>query len=201
MRLRRLLPAGLIAGCFFLTLRLSATSVQPPELDSLVRQSDYVVRAVVKSITPEWRVHAGSRYISSRVELEVREIIKGTPPAPLVLDLTGGKIGDDELIIQGMPRFEVGDERVLFVHGKHRKMMPIVALMHGIYPIVRDSRTGQDHVLRSNGQPLYSAQEVALPMDQSSAVKRQNPQARPLSAAAFASHIRQRAATPPQRER
>jgi hypothetical protein len=202
MRIRRFLPAGLIVGLLLLVLRLPATSVQPPELDSLVRQSDYVVRAVVKSATPEWRENAGRRYISTRVELEVREVIKGSPPVPLVLDLMGGRIGEDEMVVTGMPRFQVGDESVLFVHGKQRKMLPLVALMHGVYPVVRETRTGQDYVLRSNGQPLYSAQEVALPMDQASTFKRQNPQARPLTAGAFATQIRQRAVDQPtQRER
>jgi hypothetical protein len=198
---KRLLPLGWVVGLLSLVLRLPATSVQPPALDSLVGQSDYVVRAVVKSATSAWRENAGRRYISTRVELDVREVIKGMPPSPLVLDLVGGRVGDDELRIEGMPRFHVGDENVLFVHGKERKMMPLVALMHGVYPIVRETKTGQDYVLRSNGEPPYSAQEVSLPMDQPSTVKRQNPQARPLTAGAFATQIRQRASQPAQRER
>lgn len=199
----RSLLAALALGLMLLPAHLAATTVEPPDLDSLISQADYVVRAVVKAATPEWRENAGRRYISTRVELEVREVIKGAPPSPLVIDLVGGRIGEDELVVEGMPRFYAGDENVLFVHGQQRKMMPLVALMHGVYPVVREPKSGLDYVLRSNGQPLYSAQDVSLPMSQESSVKRQNPQARALTAGSFITQLKQRATLnrPNQREK
>jgi len=194
MNARRYLLAGLAMGLSFLP-RLPATTVEAPDFDSLISQSDYVVRAVVKSATAEWREHAGQLYIGTRVELEVREVIKGVPPSPLVLDLIGGRIGEDELAIQGMPKFQVGDENVLFVHGENRKMLPLVAMMHGVYPILRQATSGQEYVLRSNGLPLYSTKDVSLPMNQISAVQRRNPAARPLTATAFIRQIRDRVST------
>lgn len=191
---RRRILIGLALGLTLLP-RLSATTVEAPDLDSLINQSDYVVRAVVKSATAAWREHNGQRYIGTRVELEIREVVKGTPPSPLVLDLIGGRIGEDELAIQGMPRFYVGDENVLFVHGEKRKMLPLVALMHGVYPVMPAAGSGEAYVLRSNGLPLYSAEDVSLPMNRLSAVKQQNPAARPLTAAAFLRQIRDRVAT------
>lgn len=188
----RSLFAALALGLSLLSRPLLATTVEPPSLDSLVGQSDYVVRAVVKSTTPSWQEYEGRRYIRTAIELEVREVIKGTPPSPLVLDLVGGKIGEDELVIEGMPKFHVGDEHVLFVHGKERKLIPLVALMHGVYPVMREARSGQAYVLRSNGRPLYSADEVATPMSETSSIKRQNPLASPLTVGAFISQIRQR---------
>lgn len=200
MNARRYLLTGLALGLSLLS-RLPATTVDAPDIDSLINQSDYVVRAVVKSATAEWREHAGQRYIGTRVELEVSEVIKGTPPSPLVLDLIGGRIGEDELAIQGMPKFQVGDENVLFVHGEKRKMLPLVALMHGVYPILREARSGEAYVLRSNGLPLYSTQDVSLPMNRLSAVKQQNPSARPLTATAFIRQLRDRVATTPSTTR
>jgi hypothetical protein len=200
MRIRRLFLTGLAGGFLSLIAPLLATTVEPPSLDSLIGQSDYVVRAVVKSTTPEWREHEGRRYIRTAVELDVREVIKGAPPSPLVLDLIGGKIGDDELVVEGMPRLQVGEEHVLFVHGKQRRMMPLVALMHGIYPVMHDTKSGQRYALRSNGMPLYSAQDVSLPLTEVSSIKRQNPQARPLTVGAFISQIRQRALRTTTRE-
>jgi len=183
----------LLAWCLVLFLRLPATTVEPPNLDSLISQSDYIVRAVVKSATAEWHESAGRRFIGTRVELEVREVIKGAPPATLVLNLIGGRIGEDELVLEGMPRFQAGDENVLFVHGEERKMLPLVALMHGVYPVLREAKSGQEYVLRSNGMPLYSAQDVALPLNQLSSVKQRNPSARPLTPAAFIGQVRARA--------
>lgn len=198
----RFLLTGLAWGLVLPAL-LPATTVDAPDIDALIRQSDYVVRAVVKSATAEWREHAGQRYIGTRVELEIREVVKGAPPSPLVIDLIGGRVGEDELAIQGMPKFHAGDENVLFVHGENRRMLPLVAMMHGVYPIVREAGSGEAYVLRSNGLPLYSAQDVSLPMDRPSAVKQQNPSARPLTAGAFIRQIRDRVtpAQPTNREK
>ena len=61
MNARRYLLTGLALGLSLLP-RLPATTVDAPDIDSLINQSDYVVRAVVKSATAEWREHAGQRH-------------------------------------------------------------------------------------------------------------------------------------------
>lgn len=190
MTARRFLLLGL---ALLFSVRLAATTVEAPDIDSLINQSDYVVRAVVTAATPEWRQSPdGRRYIGTHVELALREVIKGAPPSPLVLDLIGGRVGQDELVVDGMPRFHVGDEQVLFVHGEQRKMFPLVAMMHGVYPVMHEAKSGQDYVLRSNGRPLYSLQDVAQPME--TAARPANPSARPLTATAFIAQIRARVA-------
>jgi hypothetical protein len=157
----------------------------------MVAASDYIVRAVVKSVTPEWRENPGKpgqRYIASRVELDIKEAIKGAPPQPLVLDFVGGKIGDKELIVDGAPKLEVGQESILFVRGNGRLVVPLVGMHHGHYPVRRDARTGQDQMLRSSGKLLYSEKEVSLPESAASSVA---PGAKPLSSSDFAARIRQ----------
>lgn len=174
----------------FLAGRTRATTVEAPDFDGLVDSADYVVRAVVKSVTSEWRENGGKRYIASKVELEVRDVIKGTPPTPLILELVGGRIGREELVIEGAPRFNPGEENVLFVQGNGRQFYPLVAIMHGVYPVFRDPRSGLDYIMRSSGRLLYSEQEVALPITSPSPLKRKNPWAMPLTAAAFIDKVR-----------
>lgn len=192
MHARRILVTGLALGLAFFTPHLRATTVEPPSFETLVNQSDYVVRAVVKSATPEWKESAGKPYISTHLELEVREVVKGTPPTPLTLDLLGGKIGEVELVVSGMPIFQVGDESVLFVYGAEKKLYPLVAMMHGVYPILHDTKSGQDYMLRANGMPLYSTADVSLPMEQLSTALKQSSVPRPLTPKAFIQEIRQR---------
>ena len=187
---RRFALLGLAVALLALPLRTLATSVVAPDFNTLVDQADYVVRAVVKSVNSEWREHDGQKFIASKIELEVKEVIKGTPPAPLVLDVVGGKIGDEELVIEGAPKFLVGDEDILFVQGNGRQVYPLVAMMHGRYPIFRDAKTGEKFVLRSNGMPLYSEQDVSLPMTRLSAAKIQNSGAKPMTADSFIQKIR-----------
>lgn len=139
-----------------------ATSVRAPEFSALVNDSDYIVRAKVQSVRSEF-IGPGGRKIVTWVELEVREIIAGVPPSPLVLRILGGKVGDREMILEGAPRFEVGEESILFVQGNGRQIYPLVAMMHGIYPIKREE-SGREFVTRGNRVPLQSTAEVAIPM-------------------------------------
>lgn len=201
MVMRHLIRLGLVL--VLLPLPVPATMVDAPDIDSLINQSDYIVRVVVRSATPEWREHAGRRYIGTKVVLEIREVVKGAPPAPLVLDLIGGRIGQDELVIEGMPVFHAGEQHVLFVHGEQRNMIPLVALMHGVYPIIREGPTGEEFVFRSNGQPLFRAQDVSQSMTEPRVGPQPATLARPLTAAAFISQIRERVAaqSPAQREK
>lgn len=169
-----------------------ATTVIAPDFDELANSADYVVRATVKSMTSEWRPNPDNPkhpYIGTRVELEVHEVIKGNPPSPLVLDLVGGRIGDEELTIDGAPKFKVGQESILFIQGNGRQIVPLVGMWHGHYPVRRDKRTGETQVMRDGGKLLYSEQEVSLPESALSTAAR-DPQARPLSCDEFADRIR-----------
>jgi hypothetical protein len=158
----RLLRFSSLALLFCLHAR--ATTVIPPEFDSLVQQADYVVRGKVASVSSEWREQNGHRNIVTLVTIDVSETIAGTPPTPLVLQMLGGKVGDKQLIVQGAPVFATGDEHILFIRGNGIQFNPLVALMHGQYPIKKDS-TGRAFVTRSDGSPLHDEKEVSLPIE------------------------------------
>jgi hypothetical protein len=184
-----------LAACAMLALAtaLRATTIITPDFDSMVGTSDYIVRAVVKSVVSEWRPNPdrpGHRYIGTLVELDVKEVIKGTPPSPLVLDLVGGKIGDRQLIIDGAPKFTVGQESILFVKGNGRQIIPLVGMEHGFYPVRRDKRTGQDQVTRSGGKLIYSEKELSQPDSATATPPVRDAKAQPLSSADLAERIR-----------
>lgn len=177
--------------CFVLATGGRATTVNPPEFPDLVNQSDFIVRAVVKSVISEY-ARPGSRKIITKVELEVREVIAGTPTQPLVLRVLGGKVGQEEMIIEGAPWFKVGDEGVYFVQGNGRQIYPLVAMMHGVYPVKRGA-DGREFITRSNRVPLQDTAEVALPMTDGGAAELQRRMSRPdqaLTPAEFARQIR-----------
>ena len=195
MPLRRLASLGLVVA-LLLPLRAFATTVEAPEFKDLVGLADYVVRGVVVSVSSEWRqAKDGRSYIASQIEIEVSDVIRGTPPQKVVLELVGGRVGDDELTIEGAPKFQIGEEDIFFVRGNGQQFYPLVGIMHGVYPILHNFKSGGDYVLRSNGMPLYSEQDVSLPMTRLSSVKVQNPAAPPMTADTFIRLVRQ----PPDR--
>jgi hypothetical protein len=168
---------------------LRATSIVPPEFPDLVNQSDFIVRAVVKSVVSDY-ARPGSRKIITMVEMDVREVIAGTPTQPLVLRVLGGKVGQEEMIIEGAPRFTVGDEGIYFVQGNGRQIYPLVAMMHGVYPIKREA-DGREFITRNNRVPLRDTAEVALPMTDGGAAELQRRMSRPDQALTPADFVRQ----------
>ena len=167
-----------------------ATSVIAPDFDHLVSGADYVVRAVVKSVTSEYRTTPQGKAIFTKVELQVLETITGTPPSPLVLEMLGGTVDGVTLRVEGTPRFHVGDEDILFVQNNGRQYYPLVGIMNGKYPIKHDATTGAAYVARSNGTPLYDEKEVKQEMTSAGTVQAQHAGQQPLSPAAFAGKIR-----------
>jgi len=199
--LRLLLPAlatrftlGGFALLLALTpLRVAATTVVPPTFEELVNESEYVVRTVVKSLTYERRERNGQSLIYTLVEFEVREVVAGTPPQPLVLRMLGGQVGDEVLEVSGAPKFVIGQEDVLFVRGNGRQFTPLTAMMHGRYPVLKEAATGRAYMARSNHAPLQAVSEVSRPMSDSSAQAKapaQSAVAQALSPETFIQQIR-----------
>ena len=163
--IRRWLIAVVVVGCLSLAPGTRATTVNPPEFPQLVNESDYIVRAVVKSVTSELRLMpSGKRMPFTLVELEVKRVIAGKPPVPLVLAVLGGSMGGRELSISGAPKFAVGEESILFVQGNGRQIYPLVRMAHGHYPIMKEAATGREFMARSDGAPLRSVNEVSRPI-------------------------------------
>lgn len=169
-----------------------ATTVVPPEFGALVTGSDYVVHAVVRKVSAEKRPSARGVKIFTRVELETIEVVTGAPPATIVLELLGGAVGGEELIVDGMPRFAVGDEDILFVSGNGRAACPLYGMMHGRYAIERDPVAKRAYVVRSDGAPLRDTAQVstALAEQRMSAAAGQVAAATALSPTEFIRRIR-----------
>ena len=141
-----------------------ATTVVPPAFDALVNESDYIVRAVVKNVSAEKRASARGVKIVTRVELDLLEVVAGSPPANVTLELLGGTVGEETLNVRGMPQFQVGDEDILFVRGNGRTICPLYGMMHGRYAIERDAASGRRYVVRSDGMPLHDTAQISTPL-------------------------------------
>jgi len=143
---------------------MRATTVVPPEFSTLVNDSDYIVRAVTRSVSAEKRTGPGGVTIVTHVELEVIEVVAGAPPPKIVLELLGGRVGNEEMTVGGMPRFHVGDEDILFVSGNGRTICPLYGMMHGRYSVQKDPATARRYVARSDGEPLRTSAQIASPI-------------------------------------
>ncbi len=149
------LPAG----------RAGATTVIPPDFATLVGTATRVVQATVIGSESAWVVQGGYRVIKTWVTLSVSEQLKGdSPSASLRLEFLGGRVGEDEMRVESSPRFNVGDEVILFVANNGVDACPLVGWGHGAYAVRTDVASGEKRVHRINGAPLASTSDVALPL-------------------------------------
>jgi hypothetical protein len=154
----------LICGLGLLVGAASATTVVPPEFDELVRESDFVVRTKVLVVRSEWLERGNSRAIVTKVELEVLELIAGEAETSVTLTMLGGKVGEREMVVEGSPKFVVGQEDILFVQGNGRQVVPLTAMMHGRYRVLHDKESDKPYIARGNGEPLTETTQVAAAM-------------------------------------
>ncbi|MCC6416322.1 MAG: hypothetical protein IT582_10480 [Opitutaceae bacterium] len=142
----------------------SATLIIPPQFEEMAAKSDFVVRGRVTDMTSELVAKGEGRKIFTRVKIEVLEIIAGAPPTELVLVCLGGRVGDEELRVDGSPEFQVGQEGIYFVRHNGRALSPLFAMGYGLYPIATDAATKRRYVTRGDTVPLESTAEVARPL-------------------------------------
>ncbi|MCF3648842.1 hypothetical protein [Synoicihabitans lomoniglobus] len=175
-----------------------ATTVVPPDFESMVQNSDYVVHGVVTQVTCHREDRNGSPRIITRVHFDPIEIVAGAAPDRIVLELLGGTIDGQTLTVSGQPQFAVGDEEILFVHRNGRSISPLYAMMFGRYAVRPDPTTGEKRVQREDGSGLPNVEAISAPLRSAHATKPTAPVAG-MTPAAFKSLIRsaRQSTTPP----
>ncbi|MFM8338028.1 MAG: hypothetical protein ACKODK_20935 [Opitutaceae bacterium] len=150
--------------CLAATRAARATSVIPPTFPELVAEAEAIVRgrvteiAVRRSSAPD-----GTPVIKTHVTFAVERTLKGPERASVTLELLGGTIGDESLVVTGLPRFELGSTDYLFVERNGVQFCPLVAVRHGRYRLLREAG-GREFVARDNAVPLTDVTQVVLPL-------------------------------------
>ena len=139
---------------------VEATTVDPPDFATLVKDSDVIFRGKVTEIRSEWTGEGSERHIASYVTFEVLRTLKGNPSTPFVLQMVGGTVGDQTLEIVGAPKFKVGDRSLLFVQKNGTQFIPLVGIMHGHLKVSADATTGEEILLKHDGSPLTGSAEI-----------------------------------------
>jgi hypothetical protein len=165
-RLSRTLPSRL-GTALLLSLLLAApgraTSVVPPSFPELVAEADGIFRGRVTAIEAR-RATApdGTAIIKTFVTFAIERTLKGAARSELTLDFLGGTIGDESLVVSGVPKFTLGATDYLFVERNGIQFCPLVALGHGRYRVARDAANARDYLTRDNGVPLTDLGEIQL---------------------------------------
>lgn len=136
----------------------SATSYPPVTFNELVTRAEVIFIGEVVDVRPFPLETREGTIIKTRVIFRVSDPIWGTTSILEVFDFFGGELGGIGMAIAEMPRFAVGDRRVVFAR-RERSINPIVGFTQGLLQISRDSG-GIDRVLTLDGSPLAGPESI-----------------------------------------
>lgn len=135
----------------------NASTVDAPTLRQMVDRADRIFVGQVVNV----RSYRTGESIHTDVTFRTSDVVKGAESPMVVLTFLGGTVGEDTLEVAGMPRFEVGDEQVIFSLDAARQLSPIVGLWHGRVRVSRDRINGTARVLRNDGTPFERSTAVS----------------------------------------
>jgi|SRR5665213_600462 len=143
-----------VMGC----VSLRATTYEAVTFDQLVSQADVIFVGTVVDTTPFAINTRQGTIIKTRVTFSVSDPIYGSSNVQQVLEFMGGELNDVGLAVAGMPKFAIGDRRVVFAR-KDNSINPIVGFTQGLLRVVRGG-DGVDRVQTLDGQPLARAEDI-----------------------------------------
>lgn len=133
------------------------TTLKPLSTDDQIRDAAMIFRARVQSVDVARKATGQGSIIVSTVQFIPLAIYKGDVPAVVKLEFPGGKIGDVEMKVAGIPEFQVGQEYVLFVSGDQSRVCPVVGWSEGSLKVERQaSAAGKVDVSTTAGGVLGS---------------------------------------------
>jgi len=98
---------------FLIATSCYATTVQRLGLEELVKKANTIVVGRVTNSRTYW--NSNRKLIFTNYTIQVDESIKGQPGGSIEVTTIGGKIGDVELHVSGMPTFQNGENAVVFI--------------------------------------------------------------------------------------
>ena len=111
-----------------------ATTVRKMELPELVSASDSIVQGRVESVESRWENNQAFTYTSVNVD----DPLKGGRRRAVLIRQIGGKIGNLNVTVSGMPQFKRGDQVIVFLKNRVDGTFDVVGLNQGKYEIVND---------------------------------------------------------------
>ena len=159
---------------------LHATLEVPVEFGEMVQGSQLVIHGRVVDVRCQQT--GDRRSIETVVTVAVSEAFKGRPGDSVTFRMPGGEVGRYRRVIVGVPRFEDGDEVIVFLRGGAPAMPTVFGLSQGLYRVARTA----------DGRAVVAPAPLTAPSTGTVRVVRGDPARQPLSLEAFAREVRAR---------
>jgi len=131
---RRSAAAVLSIALALLSARASATTVVAKDFAALCTEADLIFVGTVTSVESRW-ADASQAAIETLVTFDTPTWLRGMPRPSVTLRFAGGEMDGLREEIAGVPRFALGEQRVIFAH-EGRFVSPIVGFDQGAMRVV-----------------------------------------------------------------
>ncbi len=118
----------------------------PRSLDQLAAGSDAVARVNFASSESRWE----NGTIWTITTVKVAETLKGDLPAEISVRLPGGRVGHLTSTVEGTPKFNPGDDAVVFLKRLRAGGFTVAGWVEGTFRISRDPRSGSQTVTQDS---------------------------------------------------
>ena len=148
---------SVLTGVLFLAANIGAngTTLLRLSLAQMTNTAQAIVRARCVGNTTGW--DAGEIWTFSSFEAE--EVWRGAPPARFTVRLLGGRVGNLTSNVSGVPRFQAGEDVVLFLEPTARGDFSVVSWEQGTFRIRHDLALGTETV--TQGTAAFSTLDPA----------------------------------------
>jgi hypothetical protein len=128
-----------------------ATTFSRETTHDLVLRAQRVSCAACESVEMRRDPRLGA--VFTHVRLRLLEDLKGTSPTGTIeLKIVGGRDGDVETVVAGMPRFRVGQEAIYLLGDRNREGYPVLLqARRGVLPLRRGAREQRYLATRVSG--------------------------------------------------
>ncbi|MGB9599336.1 MAG: hypothetical protein ACPL7I_02190 [Myxococcota bacterium] len=120
---------------FLISSQLIASTLVYMEPEDLVNKSEVIIRGTVRDV--EARYNEERTKIFTYTMIDVKETIKGKTPPIVTVRTFGGRVGDINMKVPGMPEFKKGEEVFLFLK-KNEDFYHVSGMIQGKYTIIKD---------------------------------------------------------------
>lgn len=118
------------------------TTLERMSLEGLTTRAHVVVH--VRCLARESRWERGEIWTFTRFEVE--EALKGIAPRLITVRLPGGKVGHLISTVDAVPRFQAGEESILFLERTPDGTFTVLSWAQGTFRIRVDTQTGRSVV-------------------------------------------------------
>ena len=168
---------ALVLFLLLLAAPAAATVYVPVDFADMVTTSKIIVHGRVVNVRSEPTVDRST--IATYVTLDVDQPLKGRVGESITFRVPGGQVGRYRRVVVGAPRFDRGDEVIVFLTSRGPSIPYLFGLSQGVY-----------RVSRASGRAVVAPPAIVANSPGAERVVRGDPARRALPLEAFAREVR-----------